>query len=612
MSVTNQPPPGGGSEPGGPKQRSWAQFLGDSLSPGLEKNILEVVLDKDKRGAFIVSEQECVRVMGKIGIDLRPGAQVEGVQICPNGRGVIYITMRKNIDLHQFCRYDAFEVTSTGVRSTMVKPVGKKEVVVSLRGVHPNSRDTVVMNYLSRFGKMVTSKVVHEVFATGPLKGLKNGNRSYKMEIKPGENIGSYHVIDGQKVSLRYPGQQQTCGRCHQVARQCKGGGIARECEAKGGAKVAFADYIMELWKKINYTPDNAEYGSDIFEEGVDDEQVGGVFTPAKAPSRGEQKFTGVTITRFPKNTDPGKIMEFLCRSTLPEEKKEEVLIKENGVVAIKNLTSEECDLLIEAIHGKTHFDRKLYCNGIIPFTPEKVEEINPESEKSAPADHEGEDGHSEGVVHEPPTDEASPAMPAKKGDTGRSKRVVLASPTAKPDEEGAHDVEAKEEADSARNGGDIASLHAGAGDEVQGAGIAGQSRGSDSVNLGEWTTGHPDIFRRSTEDLVRRNSISLTNRTPPKNSLAADLLATLGSSSAGVKVATTEIRDWSERMSDFNSCISQSDSSSSEYADREEVSNLGWKTMNDKKREKRKKRKNSLTPNKDLFMKKQALNSAQ
>ena len=99
----------------------------------------------------------------------------------------------------------------------------------------------------------------------------------------------------------------------------------------------------MELWKKINYTPDNAEYGSDIFEEGVDDEQVGGVFTPAKAPSRGEQKFTGVTITRFPKNTDPGKIMEFLCRSTLPEEKKEEVLIKENGVVAIKNLTSDLC-----------------------------------------------------------------------------------------------------------------------------------------------------------------------------------------------------------------------------------------------------------------------------
>lgn len=49
--------------------------------------------------------------------------------------------MKKNIDLQQFCRYDAFEVTSSGIRSTMVKPVGKKEVVVTLRGVHPNSHE---------------------------------------------------------------------------------------------------------------------------------------------------------------------------------------------------------------------------------------------------------------------------------------------------------------------------------------------------------------------------------------------------------------------------------------------------------------------------------------
>ena len=170
MSLTNQPPPGGGPEPGGPKQRSWAEFLGDSLSPGLEKNILEVVLDKDKRGAFIVSDQECVRMMDKIGIDHRPGAQVEGVQICPNGRGVIYITMKKNIDLHQFCRYDAFEVTSTGVRSTIVKPVGKKEVVVSLRGVHPNTRDTVVMNYLSKLVRWSPVKLFMECLQLDPSK----------------------------------------------------------------------------------------------------------------------------------------------------------------------------------------------------------------------------------------------------------------------------------------------------------------------------------------------------------------------------------------------------------------------------------------------------------
>ena len=93
----------GGLEVG--RGKSWAQLLGSSLPPGLEKNILEVVLDKDTRGPFIVSDVDCARIMGKLGIDQRPGVQVECVQICPNGRGVILITMKKDIQLQKFCRY---------------------------------------------------------------------------------------------------------------------------------------------------------------------------------------------------------------------------------------------------------------------------------------------------------------------------------------------------------------------------------------------------------------------------------------------------------------------------------------------------------------------------
>ena len=84
---------------------------------------------------------------------------------------------------------------------------------------------------------------------------MKNGDRSFKIEIKPGVNIGSFHVIDGQKVSLRYSGQQQTCGRCHETPRKCKGGGIAKKCELQGGVRVDFIDYILDLWKSIGYSP---------------------------------------------------------------------------------------------------------------------------------------------------------------------------------------------------------------------------------------------------------------------------------------------------------------------------------------------------------------------
>ena len=140
--------------------------------------------------------------------------------------------------------------TRSGIRAVNVKPVGQREVVVTLRGLHPNTRDDGVIYYLGKFGKVITDKVVYGTFGDGPLLGIKNGDRSYKVEINPGTNIGSYHAIDGQRVTIRYPGQAQSCARCFETARTCKGGAIARKCEAQNGPKVEFSYYILDLWKK--------------------------------------------------------------------------------------------------------------------------------------------------------------------------------------------------------------------------------------------------------------------------------------------------------------------------------------------------------------------------
>jgi hypothetical protein len=138
-------------------------------------------------------------------LDPRPGIHLEGVQICPQGRGVIFITLKKEEEIARFCRYDVLEITQSGIRSVLVKPSGKREVIVTAKGFHPNTKDNVVTHSLGKFGKVFTSKVVFGVFADGPLKSFRNGDRSYKMEIRPGTNLGSYHVIDSQKVTLRYP-----------------------------------------------------------------------------------------------------------------------------------------------------------------------------------------------------------------------------------------------------------------------------------------------------------------------------------------------------------------------------------------------------------------------
>ena len=197
------------------QQTSWAQLLGSSLPSNWEKNVLEIILQKDGPGAFVVSDEDCARLMKKLGLDQRPGVHVEAVQICPNGRGIILITLKKEVPIENYCRYDIIEVTASGTRAVLVKPAGKREIIVTMKGIHPNTRDDCVTDYISKFGRLVSTKAVHGVYRDGPLKGLKNGDRSFKVEFTPTENMGTYHVIDGHKVTVRYPGQQQTCARCH-------------------------------------------------------------------------------------------------------------------------------------------------------------------------------------------------------------------------------------------------------------------------------------------------------------------------------------------------------------------------------------------------------------
>ena len=80
---------------------SWAERLGNSLPVNLNKNVLEIILEKDVKGGFSVSEEDVARLLKRIGLNL--GQQVEGVQICPNGKGVIFATPNDNVTIDTFC-----------------------------------------------------------------------------------------------------------------------------------------------------------------------------------------------------------------------------------------------------------------------------------------------------------------------------------------------------------------------------------------------------------------------------------------------------------------------------------------------------------------------------
>ena len=222
-----------------------------------------------------------------------------------------------------------------------IKPAGKREVIVNIKNIHPNTMDDSVVDYLNKFGDVVSKKVVYGMYGEGPLKGFRNGDRAFKMEIKPGVNIGTYHVLDGQKVIVKYPGQLQTCARCHQTAKSCLGRGMAKRCEEARGEKVEFWDYIRNLWNQIGYSPQNGGTPAEAADQETDEgfiQQEGGIFTPKKAPTDYVGKFAGVSIKYFPKEVDQSQIVDLLMESGLPTNNMQDIAIKASGNVSIRNL----------------------------------------------------------------------------------------------------------------------------------------------------------------------------------------------------------------------------------------------------------------------------------
>ena len=78
-----------------------------------------------------------------------------------------------------------------------------------------------------------------------------------------------------------------------------------------------------------------------------------------------------------------------------------------------------------------------------------------------------------------------------------------------------------------------------------------------------DWSVSNIDWSEETDEQFVRRHSLSLTRRTPPRNSLAADILGTpqlqQQSSLLTSKSLMNSIKDIQEALSDFKSCNSSS-----------------------------------------------------
>ena len=110
----------------------------------------------------------------------------------------VSVWLKQGVKLDKFCKDEKIRV-QPGVTTRYIKPAGRNDVTVTIVGLN------------------------------------------FKIPM------GTYHMIDGERVKVFYRGNKKTCARCHRFGEHCPGGGSAQDCEEAGGPKVSLASHMKEL-----------------------------------------------------------------------------------------------------------------------------------------------------------------------------------------------------------------------------------------------------------------------------------------------------------------------------------------------------------------------------
>ena len=196
------------------------------------------------------------------------------------------------------------------------------------------------------------------------------------MEVK--RNIGSTHIIDGEKVSIRYPGQTKTCNKCHQQANLCSGKGLAKDCSSE---KILLSQHMISYWKQINFNPETTDMNE--VDDLENDEEVPVTVDQVKnkpknvvADTELTKRYGGVVIKGYKKESDMNEVIETLKEAGLPfDYDKADLHITEKFgriTIYIHDLKSETCIEIINNLHDEEKSGNKLSVYSLVEDTPTK------------------------------------------------------------------------------------------------------------------------------------------------------------------------------------------------------------------------------------------------
>ena len=134
--------------------------------------MIEINVGKNEKDAEIILDPECVaRVCKSIGIDIL--SELEGCQVLHNGRNsTISGWAYRGVNLERFCRVEGIK----GVMTSMIKPAGRNDVTLSVMGLDFNTPDSLMIEYIQKFGGVIISNsVIYGKNTEGPFKGKSSG-----------------------------------------------------------------------------------------------------------------------------------------------------------------------------------------------------------------------------------------------------------------------------------------------------------------------------------------------------------------------------------------------------------------------------------------------------
>ena len=148
----------GGVEGGGkvdsPPVNKWANRPKVTISRNerLKRNVLEINLEIDVKAGKIEKES-LAKLFTRMGV--RTG-ELEGFQI---KRRKVFAWLVEGTDLARFITDQCYQI-APGMKTSVIKPMDKREVQVLILGININTPDSFLFSYLAFFGKVSSHKVI--------------------------------------------------------------------------------------------------------------------------------------------------------------------------------------------------------------------------------------------------------------------------------------------------------------------------------------------------------------------------------------------------------------------------------------------------------------------